>query len=144
MKVFFDTSAFAKRYIAENGSGKVHALLATADSLVVSVICLPEIISTLARLTREGKLTPAQYKRLKTNVISDLGDADICEITTDVMNHVIRLLESHPLRAMDAIHLACALAYQPDVFVSADHRQIAVAKRVRVQAIDVSQDATAC
>lgn len=138
MKIFLDTSAFAKRYIAEAGSGKVQDLCEKAEGLAVSVICLPEILSTLTRLTRETKLTRAQYNTLKTNVVADLGDADICEITTDVMNRVIDLLESNPLRAMDAIHLASALAYQPDVFVSADHRQIAAAKKARLKVVDVS------
>jgi len=47
VKVFLDTSAFAKRYVAEPGSDKVMATCQQADSLVVSVICLPELISTL-------------------------------------------------------------------------------------------------
>jgi len=138
VKIFLDTSALAKLYIAENGSDKVQALCQKADTLGVSVICLPEILSTLSRLTRERKLTQAQYKKLTADVVSDLCDADVCEITTDVMNHVVHLLESNPLRAMDAIHLACAIAYQPDVFVSADHRQIAAAKKVRLKVVDVS------
>ena len=138
MKIFLDTSAFAKRYIAENGSDKVQALCEKAESLAVSVICLPEILSTLTRLTREAKLTRPQYNKLKANVVADLDDADICEITTDVMNHVVNLLESNPLRAMDAIHLASALAYRPDKFVSADHRQLAAAKKARLKVMDVS------
>ena len=138
MRIFLDTSAFAKRYVAENGSDTVRAMCGEADTLAVSVICLPEILSTFNRLTRERRLTPAQYKKLKRDVFSDLGDADICEITTDVMNHVVQLLESNALRAMDAIHLACAVAYQADVFVSADHRQLAVAKNVRLKVADVS------
>ena len=138
MKVFLDTSAFAKRYVAENSSDTVRALCGEADTLAVTVICLPEILSTFNRLTRERRLTPAQYKKLKRNVFSDLGDADICEITTDVMNHVIQLLESNALRAMDAIHLACAMTYQADIFVSADHRQLAAAKKAGLKVMDVS------
>ena len=49
MKLFLDTSAFAKRQLAETGSGRVVALCAQANSLTVSVICLPELVSTLAR-----------------------------------------------------------------------------------------------
>ena len=138
MKVFLDTSALAKRYIAEASSDKVQDLCEKAEGLAVSVICLPEILSTLTRMTRETKLNRAQYNTLKTSVVTDLGDADICEVTTDVMNRVIGLSESNPLRAMDAIHLASALAYQPDVFVSADRRQIAAAKKVRLKVVDVS------
>lgn len=138
MRAFFDTSAFAKRYIAENGSDKVLDLCSKADHLAVSVICLPEIISTLARLTREGRITKSQYGKLKVDVVTDLGDADICEITADVLNRVVHLLERHPLRAMDAIHLASAAIYQADVFVSADHRQLAAGKKSGLKVVDVS------
>src|SRR5471030_2899143 len=100
--MFLDTSAFAKRYVAEQGSDKVMELSQQADSLVVSVICLPELISTLSRLVREKKLSKADYQKLKNDAIVDLADVDICQITSGIMDSVIFLLESHPLRAMDA------------------------------------------
>lgn len=56
MKVFLDTSAFAKRYVLEEGSDNVVALCRQADNLIVSVICLPELMSTFSRLVREKKL----------------------------------------------------------------------------------------
>lgn len=138
MKVFLDTSAFAKRYVAEQGTDKVMALCQQADSLVVSVICLPELISTLSRLVREKKLSKADYRKLKGDTVADLADVDVCQITSGIMDSVILLLESHPLRAMDAIHLACALAVDPDTFVSADHRQLWAAQKVGLKIVDVS------
>ena len=138
MKVFLDTSAFAKRYVGEHGSDKVMALCQQADSLVVSVICLPELISTLSRLVREKKLAKADYRRLKRDAMSDLADVDICQITSGIMVSVISLLESHPLRAMDALHVACALAVEPDIFVAADHRQLSAARKAGLKIVDVS------
>ena len=138
MKVFLDTSAFAKRYVAEQGSDKVMALCLKADSLVVSVICLPELISTLSRLLREKKLTKAHYRKLKDEAMADLTDVDLCQITVEVLASVVSVLESHPLRAMDAIHIACALTVKPDIFVSADHRQLAAARKTGIKTVDVS------
>lgn len=138
MKVFLDTSAFAKRYIAEPGSDRVLALCHQADNLVVSVICLPELISTLSRLVREKQLTRAAYRKLKIAAIADLEDADICQITPEILASVVSLLELHALRAMDALHLACALNYQPDVFMSADHRQLSAARKAGLKIVDVS------
>ena len=138
MKVFLDTSAFAKRYVAEQGSDKVMALCLKADSLVVSVICLLELISTLSRLVREKKLAKADYRKLKGEAMADLADVDLCQITAEVLASVVSLLESHPLRAMDAIHVACALTIKPDVFVSADHRQLSVARKAGIKTVDVS------
>ena len=140
MKVFLDTSAFAKRYVAEQGSDKVMALCLKADSLVVSVICLLELVSTLSRLVREKKLAKADYRKLKGDAIADLADVSICQITPDVLASVISLLESHPLRAMDALHVACALRVEPDIFVSADHRQLSAARKAGLKIVDVSSD----
>jgi predicted nucleic acid-binding protein len=136
--VFLDTSAFAKRYASEPGSDKVMALCQKADSLVVSVICLPELISTLSRLVRERKLAKADYRKLKGSAMADLADVDICQITPDVMVSAVSLLESHPLRAMDALHVSCALAVEPDMFVSADHRQRSAARKAGLKVVDVS------
>ncbi|MBK7956043.1 MAG: type II toxin-antitoxin system VapC family toxin [Candidatus Accumulibacter sp.] len=138
MKVFLDTSAFAKRYVAEQGSDQVLAVCQQADSLVVSVICLPELISTLSRLVREKKLASAAYRKLKGDMIADLADVDICQITREVLVSVVSLLELHPLRAMDGLHVACALACAPDAFVSADHRQLPAARKAGLSVIDVS------
>ncbi|MCM2289387.1 MAG: type II toxin-antitoxin system VapC family toxin [Sulfuritalea sp.] len=138
MKVFLDTSAFAKRYVAEPGSDKVLAQCQQADSLFVSVICLPELVSTLSRLVREKKLTKAAYLQLKGDAMADLADVDVCQITSKVLASVVSLLESHPLRAMDALHVACALACKPDVFVSADHRQLSAARKAGLKTADVS------
>lgn len=138
MKVFLDTSAFAKRYVAEQGSDKVLELCQQADSLVVSIICFPELISTLSRLLREKKFAKMDYQKLKVDAMADLADVDICQITPDVLASVVSLLETHPLRAMDALHIACALAVKPDIFISADHRQLSAARKAGLKIVDVS------
>ncbi|EQD80779.1 hypothetical protein B1A_00527 [mine drainage metagenome] len=138
MKVFLDTSAFAKRYVAEQGSDKVVELCQQADSLIVSIICLPELISTVSRLLREKKITKAGYRKLKGDAMMDLEDINICQITPDVLSSVISLLETNPLRAMDALHVACAVVVETDIFVSADHRQLAAARKAGLKIVDVS------
>lgn len=135
MRVFFDTSALAKRYVVEEGSNKVMAVCDRADTLAISVICLPELISTLSRLVREKKISPAQYRATRGAILTDLAGVDICEMTPQVMDSVIELLEQHHLRAMDAIHVACALAYQPDLFVSADKRQAEAARKSGIKVL---------
>jgi predicted nucleic acid-binding protein len=139
LKVFLDSSAFAKRYVAENGSDKVLALCQESEALIVSVICLPELISTLSRLVREKRLTKAEYRKLKADVMADLADIDICQITPDVLVSVVLLLESNALRALDAVHVGCALAVKPDAFVSADHRQLVAARKAGLKVVDVSR-----
>ncbi len=138
MNVFMDTSAFAKRYVSERNSNRVVELCEDADNLIVSVICFPELISTLCRLVREKKLTKSVYRKLRSDAIADLADADICQITSGVVDTAVPLLETHPLRSADALHVGCAIAVQPDVFVSADRRQLSAAKKTGLKTIDVS------
>jgi len=53
MRLFFDSSAFAKRFIEEAGSQKIEELCQKASEVGLSVICFPEIISALNRRLRE-------------------------------------------------------------------------------------------
>ena len=128
MNLFADSSALAKRYVADEKSDDLDALLQRATSLTVSVLCLPEIISALCRRRRERSLTPSQYTTAKGALELDLADATVIQITDEVTLNCIPLLEGSPLRASDAIQIACALAWKADVFVSADARQCAAAK----------------
>ena len=128
MNLFADSSAFAKRYIADEQSEELDELLQRATSLAVSVLCLPEIISALCRRRRERFITNSQYQTAKTALESDLEDAAVVQIVDDVLLRSIALLEVHPLRASDAIQVASALLWGADKFASADARQCAAAK----------------
>jgi|SRR5579883_449554 len=128
MNLFADSSALAKRYIADEKSEDFDELLQDASSLAVSLICLPEIISALCRRQRERLLTPTQYKAAKAALEADLQDATVIAVVDEVLLRSIVLLESFPLRASDAIHISSALLWQADLFVSADERQCAAAK----------------
>ncbi|GAI32781.1 unnamed protein product, partial [marine sediment metagenome] len=62
MKIFFDTSALVKRYVDEPNSDRVIEICRQADRLILSIICLPEMISTLNRLLRENTISAEDYR----------------------------------------------------------------------------------
>ena len=134
MRVFFDSSAFAKRYILEPGSVEVQAWCERASELALAVIAVPELISAFCRLRREGRITPAHYRQIKHDFMHDISDALICEITPAVVQTAVKALESHPLRGMDALHLGAASACEAAVFVSADARQCHAAEALGLKA----------
>lgn len=136
MKVFFDTSAFVKRYVDEPGTEKVLEICNQAEQLVLYVVCLPEMISTLNRLVREGKLQGGDYRKMRHRILKEIEDAEICYLTPEVVTQTIRCLENNVLRAMDALHLGCALVVKPDLFVSSDQRQIKAAKRKGLKVLE--------
>jgi uncharacterized protein len=128
VNLFADSSALAKRYIADEHSNELDAALQKASNLAVSVLCLPEIISALCRRRRERLLTKRQYEAAKGALESDLADAAVIQIIDDVTLWSVRLLEAHGLRASDSIQIESALVWSADQFLSADARQCAAAK----------------
>ena len=80
MKTFFDSSAFAKRYLEEAGSAAVESLCLAASDLAVCVICVPEILSALNRRVRERHISSSDYLLLKGHLLDDLRDAAIVNL----------------------------------------------------------------
>ena len=65
MLVFFDSSAFVKRFIQETGTDQVMEWCDKATEIGLSSVALPEIISAFCRLQREDKINMEQYLQLK-------------------------------------------------------------------------------
>lgn len=129
MKTFFDSSAFAKRYVEETGSQIVDDICSNATEVSISVICVPEIISALNRRLREKSLSRQDYVTIKQHLSDDVRDTIVVNLVSEVIITATKILESSPLRAMDAIHVACALVWGTELFVSSDMRQLAAAKK---------------
>jgi predicted nucleic acid-binding protein len=129
MLAFFDSSAFVKRYVAEEGTEAVLSLCDRASEIGLSGIALPEIISAFRRLRREGTISDVQYRQLKSSLLTDIEDAAVCDLTPQVLAHAMASLEANVLRGMDALHIGSALTLKADVFVSADRRQCDAAAR---------------
>jgi predicted nucleic acid-binding protein len=139
MKLSADSSSFAKRYIQETGSDKLDDLLQHASTLALSVILVPEIISGLNRRLREGSITDNDYRETKNQLLDDVRDATVIQLTPAVISHSVKLLENNVLRAMDALHVACALEWKADLFATSDRRQLDAAISSGLQTIYIGQ-----
>jgi len=135
MRVFFDSSAFVKRYVREEGTDIVLSWCDQATELCLSGIALPEIVSAFCRLLREDRVSPVQYRHLKTMLMADISDAAICDLTPEVIRQSIIRIEKNVLCGMDAIHLGSALALNVDLFVSADARQCDAATQAGLRVV---------
>ncbi len=141
MRIYMDSSAFAKRYIDEPGTARVRTLLELADELFLSMLTLPEVAGALNRIRREGRLTDADYSGCRQRLLADLEGASVIAITPAVLSSAVRCLERVPLRAADSVHVAAALEANPDRFVSANHRQVKAARAMGLAVEDVSSEA---
>ncbi len=140
MKLFLDSSAFAQRFIEEPGSRAVEDLCRRADELGLSVICVPEIVSALNRRLREKSLTRRDYLRARRRLALEVVDAMVVQLTPEVIRFSLELLEDGPIRTMDALQVASALAWEADLFCSADARQLAAARQAGLTTRRISSE----
>lgn len=137
MRVFLDSSAFAKRYVREEGTDVVLALCDQATELCLSAIALPELISAFCRLQREGRLSSQQYTDLKMQLMEDVVDVAVSDLTPAIIRYSMLCLEQNRLRAMDAIHVGSAIALEAEIFVSADARQCTAAQQAGLKVVTI-------
>lgn len=129
MRVFFDTSSFVKRFVEEVGSQQADEITEQATEIGLSIICFPELVSALNGKLRSDLIDDNTYLALKRDILEDIKDAQIINLTPSVIEETTGLLETNTLRSLDAIHIACALEWQAEVFVSSDERQVGAAHR---------------
>lgn len=114
---FFDASALVKRYVREAESAQVRRLLRAGD-VAICRLSEVEVVSALARLTREKVISISQRDRAAAAFVADVASWYIVEVTTDVVRTARRLLLQHSLRSGDALQLAAALHLQSGIGVA--------------------------
>lgn len=114
MPVYFsDTSALAKRYVAETGTGWIRGLLdpATGNVVILARITAVELIAAISRRERANSLSPADAATARADFRGDLADeCQIVEVDEAVVNRAMLLAETHGLRGYDAVQLAAAMS----------------------------------
>ncbi len=133
MNIFFDSSAFIKKFVQEKGSTEVDEYCQQASMLGLSIICLPEMMSALNRKVREGNISRENYLNLKEIIGEVIQDIEIINLVPEVIQGSIALLENNKLRSLDALHLSCAIAWNSELFISSDKRQIQAAENSGLQ-----------
>lgn len=132
---YFDTSALVKRYVDEPGRREVQALL-RRHNCVVSAILPVELRSALRRRVTERTLDGSRVSEILKRVAADRAYWTVIEVGTEVLSGAEALVSIHPLRTLDAIHVASAQLFAarmsiPDLtFVSADKRQTEAASAI--------------
>lgn len=134
MRIYFDSSALTKLYLAEEGTQEAVKLCKQASELLLSCIVIPEFFSALNRRLREGLLNKNNYRFLKKEFSLDIEEATLLDLSPIVIQTTIDCLEQTPMRAFDAIHIASAKEAYCDLFVSADYRQYEAAKKLKLKA----------
>lgn len=128
--VYLDASAALKLCVQEPGSRLAAALWDGADAVATSRICDAEVRATLAAGHRAGLLDDDAHARA-LRVWEEMQPATyVVEVSTEVTGLAAALVERHPLRGADALHLASALLLDtPDLVVAVWDEHLAAAAR---------------
>ena len=135
---YFDTSALIKRYVDELGRRDVLALL-RKNQCVVSAVLPVDVRSALRRRVAEKTLDAKRAPSILKRLASDRAYWTVIEVSSEVLATAATLCGAHPLRALDAIHVASAklfgdrAASPTFIFVSADMRQTRVAEALGIK-----------
>jgi predicted nucleic acid-binding protein len=132
---YVDTSALAKRYLSETGSSWVRGWIAPAagNAVVICELTPIEMFSLLERRRREGSLSATNAALLQSDfLVHAQAEYIVAVVDSPSLVHARTLITHHPLRALDAVQLACALkthavAGGPITFVSGDRNLLVAA-----------------
>ncbi len=108
--VYFDSSAFVKLVVDEDGSELAAALWDGCDAAVSSRLAYPEVRAALAAAGRAGRLDPAELSRAQRTWEDFWAATRPVELTAAVATHAGDLAAEHALRGADSVHLASLLA----------------------------------
>lgn len=144
---YLESSAFAKLFHDEPGTGFIHDLLTAREhDVYVTPLCIVEICSSVARRVRAGELGPKDLESLTACITQDLQEAlyRLLPLHDGVYTRATTVLKSVGttvlLRSLDAIHLAAALELRDQatdtVVVSSDARILTVAEAAGMPFLD--------
>ncbi len=135
MTIYIDTSALAKRYLAEKGSDAFDAfLIAQPDECVISPLVATELESVVQRLLRQRLIDKAYAEQVRQDFAADLRGAlwAMRPFPSAGLARAADLLRTlaAPLATLDALHLASAVELECSAIATGD-RQLATAAQER-------------
>jgi len=117
--VYFDSSAFVKLLIDEDGSDIAAQVWDAADTVVSSRLAYPEVRAALAAAARAGRLDPNGEREAEGGWEEFWAATRPVELSERVADSAGALAERWALRGAGAVHLASALAVGADNVVLA-------------------------
>ena len=140
---FWDTSALLPLLVAESQTVRAERWLREDAGVVVWTLTRVELVSALARRRREEPAARSRLASARREVLRSWEHWTEITAIEPVRRHAERLVESHAIRAADALQLAAAVVAaeeRPETldFVTFDARQAEAAERegFRVLGVD--------
>jgi len=138
MRLFLDTSALAKRYVAEPGSEELERLFSSLVSeAFISTLALVEFGSALGRKWKTREIGRTQASQAMREFEKDWQSVFIkIPVSEGLAESAASLALSLSLKGADAVHLASAQAAGIDLFVASDRPLSEAARKIGLKTYD--------
>lgn len=131
---FWDSSALIPLFVAERETARAERWLRDDPDVVVWTLTRVELLSALARRRRAEPRMARRLAAARRDVLSAWARWSEVTAVDIVRRHAERIVETHPVRAADALQIGAALSAADGSpggleFVTLDRRQAEAAER---------------
>ena len=133
MIIFLDTSAWIESYIEEHGTVEIQSFMLDKsrnkeNKFATSAVTYAEMIATLQRGLKGGRLTENDYNRIILDFKNKWDDFYIPEVNSKHIEQSGKYAEKYTLKGCDAFQLSSAIVSCAKIFVCSDNDLIDAAK----------------
>lgn len=146
MKTYADSSALVPLYVTEQFSDAAESALRPAGQIPFTAIHRLEVPNAFERLVGRGLMTREECRSVQQQLQDDLDRQRLMTVSVDLDRVFTQASElsalyaaRHLARSLDLLHVAAAHAAGCTRFVSADERQLAVAKASGLRTVDIQR-----
>jgi len=110
MNVYAESSAVLAWLLGEEGGGPVREALRRAELVTASDLTLVECDRVLIRAAALGEIDEATAADRRAQMDAEAAHWHLWRVSSDILDRARRPFPAEPVRTLDAIHLASALA----------------------------------
>lgn len=110
MNVYAESSAILAWLLGEEAAPRVREVLAGAEIVIASDLTLIECDRVLIRAVTRGDIAEADAADRRAHLNAAAAHWNVLRIGADIVDRARRPFPGEPVRTLDAIHLASALA----------------------------------
>ena len=146
MTTYIDSSALVAVYVPERFSVAARVAVRTAGQIPFTALHQLEVPNAFEQLVGRDLITKDQCRAVQAHLSEDLDNQRLMPVSLDLdrvfteAGELSRLYTAKFLaRSLDLLHVAAAHIALCTTFVSADDRQLAVAKASGLTAVDIKR-----
>jgi predicted nucleic acid-binding protein len=115
VKVYAESSAVVAWLFGEDAAPRVRQVLSTAELVLASDLTLLECDRVLIRALALGEIDEAAVADRRAHLNRAAAHWHVLRLSTDIVDRARHPFPAEPIRTLDAIHLASALAARSSV-----------------------------